>query len=165
MNRKHIFKLVVSCVVPGMILAAVIIMLATYAVQRTDASASQNNLTLLLQQLDSTGSPILNRTIGKLSYDGNVGVFTNGIYNDTSAHSQTLPSSPVIQFYFRNTHATAVYTVTWTTQGGASVVAQKVQPGGAIAFWNTATSVTAGITALTLTSDTSGGTYEMFLGG
>lgn len=129
------------------------------------ASASQNNITLQLQQLDSTGRAILNRKIGKLTYDGNVGVFTNGIYNDTSSHSQTLPTTNVLQFYFKNTHATAVYTVTWTPQGQSSAVVKKVQPGGVIMFWDLSTSATAGITALTLQSDTSGGTFEMFLGG
>ncbi len=141
--------------------AAIIVALNTYL----SASASNNNLTLLVQQTDTTGSPILNRRIGPVEYAGNVGVFTNGIYNDTSLHAQSLPTTNVLQFYFKNTHATAVYTVTWTTQGGASVVAQNVQPGGVLVFWQPATSATAGITALSLTSDTSGGTYEMFLGG
>lgn len=128
-------------------------------------SAAQNRMTLLLQSMDSAGSPIINRSIGPVSYDGAVGAFYDSILPTVNATPQTLPTAIVLQLYFRNTHATAVITVTWTPQGGASVVSKKVAPGGFVAFHDPANPATAGITALSLQSDTINATYEMFLGG
>jgi hypothetical protein len=84
---------------------------------------------------------------------------------DTNAHSQTLPKSPALQVLVLNTHATAKLTVTWTPQGGASCIAAVLGPGDVLVLWATATSGSAGITALSLQSDTSGQTFDMFLGG
>lgn len=127
-------------------------------------TASQNNLSLTLQQLDLSGVPILNRALPKFSYDGVTGVFTNGILLDTSAHSQTLPSTQVLQFYFKNTHATAIITITWTPTTGSTATVIRVGPGGTLAFWSTTSTSTVGISALSLTSNTINATYEMFLG-
>lgn len=131
--------------------------------QRVAASASNNNLTVLLQQTDSTGSPILNRSIGPVQYAGSVGVFTNAILADTNSHSQTLPTTTVLQFYFKNTATAGNVTLTWTPSGGSSNIVKKVGPGGVVAFWEPATG--DGITTLTIQSDTNPVTYEMFLGG
>lgn len=128
-------------------------------------SASQNNMTFTLNQQDSSGVNILNRTIGPVSYAGAVGVFTDGIFPDNSSHVQALPTTNVLQFYFKNTHSTAVVTVTWTLQGGASQSILKCQPGQVIVFWSPVTSGTAGITALTLQSDTALANFEMYLAG
>lgn len=130
-------------------------------------ATSTNALTLLLNQQDANGVSILNRTIGAISYAGGLGQFLVGDLEDTSAHSQAFPSTiaTINQFYFKNTHATAVITVTWTHTTGASAVVQAVAPGGVIAFWNPVVTSPAGITALSLTSDTANATFEMFLGG
>lgn len=131
--------------------------------ERVAASASNNYLTLLLQQTDTTGTPILNRNIGPVQYAGSVGAFTNAILSDTSSHAQTLPVVTVLQFYFRNTATAGNITVTWTPSSSSSNVVKKVGPGGTLAFWETAAG--DGITALTIQSDTNPATYEMFLGG
>jgi hypothetical protein len=130
-------------------------------------SASVNNITLLLNQQDSSGVNILNRSIGAISYSGILGEFLDGILLDASAHSQTFPSTitTALQFYFKNTHASAIITVTWTHTTGSSAVIQAVSPGGILVFWNTASTSPAGITALSLQSDTANATFEMFIGG
>ena len=130
------------------------------------AASVLNSLSLVLSQQDATLNYLMARTIGPVSYTGTVGEsLIEGTLADTAAHVQTLPTANVLQFYFKNTHATAVITVTATVQGGSSQVVKKVQPGGVVVAWDPVTSATAGYTALTLTSDTSGATFEMFLGG
>jgi len=130
-------------------------------------ATSTNELTLLLHQEDVNGVAILNRVIGAISYAGGLGQFLVGDLEDTSAHSQTFPSTitTVEQFYFKNTHATAIITVTWTHTTGASAVVQAVAPGGVLAFWNPVVTSPTGITALSLQSDVANATFEMFLGG
>ena len=66
-------------------------------------SASQNNLTLTLNQQDSGGVNILNRTIGAIGYAGLVGQFTDGLLSGTGATTFTLPTTNVLQFLFLNT--------------------------------------------------------------
>jgi len=128
-------------------------------------SASQNNLTLLVNQQDANGVNIVNRSIGAVAYAGIVGEFHDGILTDTSSHDLDLPTTNVLQFYFKNTHATAVITLTGTIQGGASQSIAKIQPGGVFVNWCASTSATAGFTALSVQSDTANATFEMFLGG
>ncbi len=130
-------------------------------------SASQNNLTLTLNQQDANGVNILNRLIGAVTYGGFIGQFVDGNLTTTNPTSQTFPSTLVtaLQFYFKNTHATAVITVTWTHTTGASAVVQAVSPGGVLLFWNTAATSPIAITALSLQSDTANATFEYFLGG
>lgn len=128
-------------------------------------AASENDLTLNIVQRDTNDVNILNRTIGPVDYEGVAGEFHNGILIDTNSHSLDLPTTNILQFYFKNTHATAVITITGTPQGGASAVLKKVQPGGVFCAWDPVTSATAGYTALSLQSDVANATYEMFLGG
>lgn len=129
-------------------------------------AASTNNLTLLINQQDSSGVNIINRSVGAVSYGGVAGEFDKRtLAADTSSHSFDLPAMNVLQFYFKNTHATAVITLTGTVQGGASQVLTKVQPGGIFCNWCASTSATAGYTALSYQSDTASATAEMFLGG
>lgn len=129
------------------------------------ATASQNNISLVIVQQDINSTNILNRLIGAIAYAGIVGVFTDGLLPDTSGHSQTLPTTNLLQFYFKNTHATATITITATPQGGSSAVVTKVSPGSIFVNWSSVTSATAGYTAVTLTSDTANATFEMFMGG
>jgi len=128
-------------------------------------SASQNNLTVLVNQQDVDGVNIVNRTIGAIEYAGLAGEFHKGILTDTSLHALDLPTANILQFYFKNTHATAVITITGTVQGGASQTITKVQPGAVFANWCASTSATAGFTALNVQSSIADATFEMFLGG
>lgn len=128
-------------------------------------TASVNQLLLTLRQQDLTGTPILNRQIGYLSYNGTVGNFTNSITTSTGSFTVTLPTAIVLNLYIRNTASSGTLTVTWTKQGGSSQSICVLDPGAEIVLWNTSTSATAGITALTLQSSVSSLTYEMFLGG
>jgi hypothetical protein len=128
-------------------------------------SASENNLTLVVNQQDSNGVNIVNRTIGAISYAGIVGEFHDGLLTGTGSVTLDLPTANVLQFFFHNTHATAVITLTGTVQGGSSQTIAKIQPGGCFANWCQSTSATAGYTALSVQSDTAGATFEMFLGG
>lgn len=128
-------------------------------------SASQNNLSLVLNQQDINGTNILNRLIGAISYAGLVGVFIDGLLPDTSSHSQTLPTTNALQYLFHNTHATAKITVTATPQGGASAILAVIPPGGLLVCWNPVTSASAGYTAISLQSDTANATFEQFIGG
>lgn len=129
-------------------------------------SVSQNNCTVNIIRQDSNGVNAENRTVGPIAYAGVAGELDiRTAPADTSSHAIDLPCTNVLQFYFRNTHATAVITLTGTVQGGSSQVLKKVQPGGVFLAWDPVTSVTAGYTALSYQSDTASATFEMFLGG
>ena len=128
-------------------------------------SASQNNLTLLVNQQDANGTNIVNRSIGAIAYASVAGEFHDGILTDTNSKTLDLPTANILQFYFKNTHATAIITLTGTIQGGASQSIAKIQPGGVFANWCASTSSTAGFTALSIQSDTANATFETFLGG
>jgi hypothetical protein len=129
-------------------------------------SVSQNNLSLVLNQQDASGVNIVNRSIGAISYNGVAGKFDAiTLAADTNIHAFDLPCANVLQFYFKNTHATAVILLTMTYQGGAFVAVVKVQPGAVFCNWCASTSATAGFTAISYTSDTASATVEMFLGG
>lgn len=127
-------------------------------------SASQNNLSLLLNQQDTNGTNILNRLVGAIAFAGVAGTYTDGILTGTGAVAQTLPTATILQYFLKNTHATGKIQVTWTPNGGASAVVQSVGPGGVLCFWMAASS-SNGITALSYTADTAGTTYESFIGG
>ncbi len=130
-------------------------------------SLVQNNVSLLVNQQDGTsGVNIVNRPSGSISYNGVGGEFDKRtLAADTSIHSFDLPATIVLQFYFKNTHATANILLTGTIQGGATQSMARVGPGGIFCYWATATSATVGFTALSYTSDTASATAEVFLGG
>lgn len=128
-------------------------------------SASQNNLSLVLNQQDSAGTNLLNRLMGPVAYAGIVGVYSVGVLTGITLVALTLPTANVLQFVFKNTHATAGVIINATIQSGSTQLVTKVQPGGVFVNWCASTSGTAGYTAISLTSDTIGATYEMFLGG
>lgn len=129
-------------------------------------SLSQNNLSLIVNQQDSNGVNLVNRLVGAISYDGTAGELeVKTLAADTNIHALDLPTTNVKQFYFKNTHATAVILLTVTVQGGSAQSAAKVQPGGVFVYWSPVTSATAGYTAISYTSDTASATCEMFLGG
>lgn len=130
-------------------------------------SASVNAITLVVNQQDADGTNVINRTVGSISYSGAVGQPQIGKLGDTSEHQQTLPQglTTALQFYFKNTHATAKITVAWTPTGGAKSTIAVVGPGGIIAVWSATSAGNVGFTALYYTSDTADATFEHFIGG
>ncbi len=126
-------------------------------------SASQNNLSLTLNQQDSGGVNILNRTIGAIGYAGLVGQFTDGLLAGTGATVFTLPTTNVLQFLFYNSSASANITLNVTGATGTMLI--KVPPLSlSIPIW-AATGASGALTAITGTSDVASGTFSMFLGG
>lgn len=126
-------------------------------------ASSTNNLTAVIIRQDSSGVNIENRSIGQISFAGSAGEFDIRQAPDTSQHSLDLPTTQVNQFYFKNTHASALITLAGTVNGGASQTLAILEPGGVFMVWQAITG--KGYTALAYTSDTSGATFEMFLGG
>jgi hypothetical protein len=127
---------------------------------------SQNNLTLVLNQQDENGVDIVKRTIGAIAYAGGVGNFFKGTLVGTGAVAFTLPTTNVLQAYVKNTHDTALYTVTATPQGGSAEVQGVLGPGSVWTYWSAVSGSTVGFTAVSLTSNTAtGSTYEAYLGG
>ena len=129
-------------------------------------AVSTNNISLVLNQQDINGVNVLNRLVGAITYAGVAGEFdVRTGAADTSSHAFDLPATNVLQFYFKNTHATAVVTLTGTIQGGSSQSLAKVQPGSIFVNWSAATSATAGFTALSYQSSVASATFEIFMGG
>jgi len=129
-------------------------------------AASTNNLSLVVNQQDSSGVNIINRSIGAISFAGVAGEFDKRtLAADTNIHALDLPVAIVLQFYFKNTHATANILITATVQGGASLVAARLPPGGVFVYWAPVTASNVGYTAISYTSDVASATAEMFLGG
>lgn len=125
-------------------------------------SASQNNLSLIVNQQDANGVNILNRLIGAIAYAGVVGQYTDGLLSGTGATVFTLPTTNILQFMFLNTHATA--NITLNTTGATGTALLKVPPGGLVAIWNS-TGASGAQTAITGTADVANATFSMFLGG
>lgn len=125
-------------------------------------SASQNNLSLILNQQDSSGVNILNRLFGAIAYAGVAGQFTDGILTTTGATAFTVPTANILQFFFQNTHATA--NITLNTTGATGTGLHKIPPGGVYVVWNS-TGSSGAITSLTGTADVANATFQMFLGG
>lgn len=125
-------------------------------------SASQNNLSLILNQQDSAGVNILNRLIGAIAYSGVAGQFTDGLLSGTGATAFTVPTANILQFLFLNTSSAANITLNLTGATGTALI--KVPPGGLVTIWNP-TGASGALTALTGTSDVASGTYSLFMGG
>lgn len=127
---------------------------------------AKNSLTTTIQQLDANGFVLSRRVTTSIDTAPIVGDFRGlGLLPTTGATTINLPTAQVRQILLTNTHASAKITVTWTPTTGASVVAGIIGPGDTIGLWNQATGATYGISALSLTSDTTNATYELFLGG
>lgn len=125
-------------------------------------AASQNNLSLIINQQDTNGVNILNRLVGAIGYPGIAGQFTDGILSGTGATTFTVPTANVLQFFFYNTHATANIVLNTTGATGTALI--KVPPGGIVAVWNP-TGASGAMTAFTGTADVANATFQMFLGG
>jgi hypothetical protein len=125
-------------------------------------SQSQNNLSVVVNQQDSSGVNILNRTIGAIGYAGLVGQYTDGLLAGTGATVFTLPTTNILQFLFLNTSVAANITLNTTGATGTALI--KVPPGGIVIVWNS-TGASGAITAITGTADIASGTYTSFFGG
>lgn len=125
-------------------------------------SASQNNLSVIVNQQDASGVNIILRTIGAIGYAGIAGQFTDGLLAGTGATAFTLPTANVLQFLFLNTSAAA--NITLNTTGATGTGLHKVPPNSLYIVWNS-TGASGAITAITGTSDVASGTFSMYLGG
>ena len=128
-------------------------------------ASSVNNLTMLINRQDASGVNVENRNIGAVSFSGVSGEFDVRQAPGTSITTLDLPTTLVLQFYFKNTHSAANITLTGTAQGGSTQTLCVLPPGGVYVYWAPVTSTTAGYTQLRYTSDTTGATFEMFIGG
>lgn len=126
-------------------------------------SASVNSLTLLLNRQDSSGVNVENRTVGAISFSADSGEFDVRKAPDTSQHTLDLPSTTVANVYIKNTHTSGILTIVGTVSGGSSQTICKLGPGEVFVKWGVAT--TYGFTDLKYTADTTGTTFEFFLGG
>lgn len=126
---------------------------------------AQNNLSLTLQQLDANGVTLTRRVETFSDTAPTVGEFRVGLLTDTNEATISLPTAQIRQVLLKNTHTSGKITVKWTPNGGAKVTILIVGPGDGIAFWHQATGATYGLSLLTLTTDVSNTTYELFLGG
>lgn len=131
------------------------------------AAASQNTVSILLQQQDSSGITILNRLIGAISHSGVAGQFTDGILTGTGSTSLTMPTAKIYTAVIQNTASTGNITVTWTPEAATgAIIAGKIMPGGAMVYANPQTGAVSGaLTAISLQADLANTTYQIFLGG
>jgi hypothetical protein len=127
------------------------------------AAVSINAITLLLNQQDANGVNVLNRTVGAVSYTGVAGEFEVRSSPDTSQHTLDLPTTQVNQVYIKNTHATGILTIIGTVNGGSSQTLAVLEPGSVFVVWQAVTG--KGYTDLKYTADTTGTSFEMYLGG
>jgi hypothetical protein len=129
-------------------------------------SASNNNLSLVVNQQDSSGVNIINRSVGAIAFAGVAGEFEKRtLAADTSIHTFDIPVAIVLNIYFKNTHATALILLTGTVQGGSTQTIARLPPGGVFVYWAPVTGATVGYTELRYTSDTASATCEYFFGG
>jgi hypothetical protein len=93
-------------------------------------SASNNNLSLVVNQQDSSGVNIINRSVGAIAFAGVAGEFEKRtLAADTSIHTFDIPVAIVLNIYFKNTHATALILLTGTVQGGSTQTIARLPPG------------------------------------
>jgi hypothetical protein len=111
----------------------------------------------------STNSTIFYKQLLNLLMTGTSFQETQAASIGTSPVSIALPVSPTNFLYVKNLHATQTLTVTWTPNGGSSAVVQTLEPGSALLLIQT--SLTAGITALSLTGSGAATTCEYILAG
>lgn len=128
-------------------------------------AASTNSVSLTINEQDASGVNVILRQVGAVSYAGSVGQNWIGTLTSTGATSLTLPITNVLQWYFKNTHATALITLTATKQGGTGAIVAVKGPGGIFLNWDVVSGAVEGYTAISLTSDTVGATFETYIGG
>ena len=133
------------------------------------ATASQNNLSLTIQQQDINGVNILNRIVGVVGYSGAVGQFTDGILTGTGATAIPFPVglTNALQFYIINTSATGNITINATPLSATgSVIVAKLAPGAlSIPLWTPVSGSSGGYSAITGTADLPNCSFQCFIGG
>lgn len=128
--------------------------------------AIENDLTLTVQSLDSSGVVFVRRTYTIEDTTPTVGEPRIGVLTDNSQTTINLPKSQIRHLFLKNLDTAAKYTVVWTPNGGSQATILVLGPGDSIAFWHTNTGSSYGISSLKLTSDTSQTQYfELFVGG
>lgn len=125
----------------------------------------QTNFNLNVTQLDANGVNVVNRTFAAVGYAGVVGEERQGVLTGTGATVLTLPTATVFNFAMKNTHASANITITATKQGGTGAIVAVKGPGSIFVNGESASGTGNGYTAISLTSDTVGATYETYMGG
>lgn len=133
------------------------------------ATASQNNLSLMIQQQDISGVNIINRIVGVVGYSGAVGQFTDGILTGTGATNIPFPTglTNALQVYIINTSATGNITINATPLSATgSVIVAKLAPGAlSIPLWTPVSGSSGGYSAMTGTADLPNCTFQCFIGG
>lgn len=124
-------------------------------------------LSFTLQQLDGDGQVLARRFHTVTEEVVLAGEFRQGYATGTGQVTLDLPYTQIRQFAFFNTHVSAKFTIVATPQGGAEATINKVGPGGALILFDPTVTGTSGVgfSSIKVTSDTTGGTYEVFLGG
>jgi hypothetical protein len=125
-------------------------------------SASVNKLSMTVTRQDINGVNVENRTVS-FSFSGTAGELDIRQAPDTAQHTLDLPVTQVNQVYIKNTHATGILTIVGTVNGGSSQTIAVLEPGSVLVVWQVVTG--KGYTDLKYTADTTGTTFEMFLGG
>lgn len=133
------------------------------------AAASQNNLTLTLQQQDANGVNVINRTVGAISFSGAEGQTSIATLTTTGATALPFPVglTNAYQIYIKNTSATGNVTINVTpTAATGSVIVAKLTPGSVcVPIWAASSGSSGAVTAVTGTADTTNCTLEYFIGG
>ena len=128
---------------------------------------AKHTLTFTVQQIDGDGQILARRLHSVTESAPLAGDYRQGYATGTSQVTLDLPYTQIRQFIFFNTHASAKFTIVATPQGGAQATINTVGPGGAMIFFDPTVTGTSGVgfSSIKVTSDTTGGTYEYFLGG
>ena len=138
-------------------------------------TASTNQLSLTLRQLDLSGTPILNRTIGPLSWNGTTGNFLL-LTSSPTPQTITIPKFPVLNVYIRNLAVPSspgadLLTLVMSPYGGAqNSLTQLVGAGAVYVIWEVSQpcsgcgGIDAGISSLRISSTGASTPVEVFLG-
>lgn len=128
-------------------------------------SASQNNMSFIVNQQDANGVNIINRTFTG-PYAGLAGQFIDGLLTTTGATAISLPTANALQMFIQNNGSTGFITVSWTPLAATgSVIAGKIGPSGFLGFSLCSSGSSQGISALSLTADTLNTPFSCFIGG
>lgn len=130
---------------------------------------TQNTLSLVLKHQDWEGVDIINRIVGDIGYSGTLGKFTNGVLTTTGATAVAFPPglTNAVQVYVKNTSASGNITLRGTpvSATGSSVILATLAPDAvALPLWSPISGA-SGYTALSLTANVIGCTFESFVGG
>jgi hypothetical protein len=122
-----------------------------------------NSLTGNISVTDNQTGSIAQILALSQSYVGSVSEYYPAFSVTTGGSAVTFPIAALQFVYVKNTSTTATITVVATPNGGSSATVIKLDPGG---FWMFGeTTITNGITAMTLTSSSGTITAQLILAG